>query len=227
VEENMSVPLKIDFVSDVSCPWCVIGLYSLEQALSRVGDRVSVTLRFQPFELNPDLDAEGQDVIEHLQGKYGSTAEQIKRNGETIRARGAEVGFTFDMEKRTRVYNTFDAHRLLHWSADSGKQEALKRALFRCYFTDGGNPSAHETLLRLVSEVGLDAERAGEILSSDMYASEVRSRERFYQSNGISAVPSIIIDDQHLIQGGQPVDLFERALLRIASEKGSVHAAPA
>lgn len=223
----MSIPLKADFVSDVSCPWCVIGLYSLEQALSRISDRVSATLHFQPFELNPDLDTNGQDMIEHLQEKYGSTAEQIRRNGEAIRARGAELGFTFDMDKRTRVYNTFDAHRLLHWSADSGKQSALKHALFRCYFTDGGNPSAHETLLRLVSEAGLDAERAGEILSSDMYAAEVRSRERFYQSNDISAVPSIIIDDQHLIQGGQPVDLFERALLRIASEKSSTHAAPA
>ncbi len=221
----MSTALKVDFVSDVSCPWCVIGLYALEAALSHLNDHVSATLQFQPFELNPGLGPQGQDIIEHLQGKYGSTVEQIKRNGEAIRARGAELGFPFDMDKRTRTYNTFDAHRLLHWSADSGKQLALKRALFRCYFTDGGNPSSHETLLRLVDEVELDTTRAGEILASNAYAAEVRSREQFYRRAGITAVPSIIIDDHHLIQGGQPVEVFERALLQIASEKDGTHAA--
>ncbi len=214
----MTTPLKIDFVSDVSCPWCVIGLRSLEQALDRVGDSATAEIHFQPFELNPQLPPEGEDILEHLEQKYGSTREQLLRNQEAIRARGAELGFTFDMAKRSRVYNTFDAHRLLHWAELEGRQRALKRALFAAYFTDGRNPSDREVLIDLATQAGLDPVRAGEILESDLYAEEVRERERFYGERGIRAVPSVIVNDQYLIQGGQPVEVFEQALRQIAAE---------
>ncbi|GAB2905858.1 DsbA family oxidoreductase [Paralcaligenes sp. KSB-10] len=216
----MTTRLKIDFVSDVSCPWCAVGLSSLERALGRLGDQVSVDLHFQPFELNPQMSPKGQDIVEHLSQKYGSTPEQIAHNGEAIRARGAEVGFTFGLGKRSRIYNTFDAHRLLHWAELEGRQAALKHALFQAYFTDGEDPSAHEVLVRLAARVGLDAERAQEILSSDTYADEVRSREHFYLEQGINSVPAVIINDRHLIQGGQPVEVFEQALRQIAAGQG-------
>jgi predicted DsbA family dithiol-disulfide isomerase len=214
----MTTPLKIDFVSDVSCPWCVIGLRSLEQALDRVGDSATAEIHFQPFELNPQLPPEGEDILEHLEQKYGSTREQLLRNQEAIRARGAELGFTFDMAKRSRVYNTFDAHRLLHWAELEGRQRALKHALFAAYFTQGRNPGDREVLIDLATQAGLDPVRAGEILESDLYAEEVRERERFYGERGIRAVPSVIVNDQYLIQGGQPVEVFEQALRQIAAE---------
>lgn len=207
--------MKIDFVSDVSCPWCVIGLKSLEDALGRVGDQVRAELHFQPFELNPQMPAEGQDIAEHLTEKYGSTPEQLQHNREMIRARGQDVGFTFN--QRNRVYNTFDAHRLLHWAEEEGRQLALKQALFKAYFTDGENPGSHEVLARVAGEVGLDAARAKEILASDEYADAVRQREQFYLQQGIHSVPAVIINDRHLISGGQPAEVFEQALRQIAA----------
>ena len=214
----MTTQLKIDFVSDVSCPWCVVGLRSLEQALERAGDVVTAAIHFQPFELNPQMPAAGQDITEHLAQKYGSTPEQLRRNQEAIRARGAELGFTFDLGKRSRVYNTFDAHRLLHWAEAEGRQRELKRALFAAYFTDGRNPSDREVLVDLATQVGLDPVRAREVLESGRYTDEVREREQFYGRQGISAVPSVIVNDKYLIQGGQPAEIFEQALRQIAAE---------
>jgi predicted DsbA family dithiol-disulfide isomerase len=214
----MTASIKIDFVSDVSCPWCVIGLRSLETALSRLADEVTADIHFQPFELNPQLSTEGEDAEEHIARKYGSSAEQIARNQEMIRARGAELGFEFDFGKRGRIYNTFDAHRLLHWAEGTGKQEALKNALFAAYFTEGRNPSDHRVLEEVAAQVGLDTDRVRQILSSSEYADEVREREQWYQSKGINAVPAVILNDRYLVQGGQPVDAFERALRQIADE---------
>jgi predicted DsbA family dithiol-disulfide isomerase len=213
----MTAKLKIDFVSDVSCPWCVIGLRALEQALERVEDAVTAEIHFQPFELNPHLPPVGQDITEHLVQKYGSTPEQLQRNQETIRARGADLGFTFEMGKRSRVYNTFDAHRLLHWADLEGRQRELKRALFTAYFTEGRNPSDREVLIDVAAQSGLDPLRAREVLESGRYADEVREREQFYGQQGVRAVPSVIVDDRYLIQGGQPVEIFEQALRQIAS----------
>ncbi len=212
----MSVQIKIDFVSDVSCPWCAVGLSSLELALSRLEGVVQAEIHFQPFELNPDMPPEGQDTVERLSTKYGMTPEQVRRNGDAITARGRDVGFTFNMDKRTRTYNTFDAHRLLHWAGLEGRQLELKHALLKAYFTNGENPSAHDLLVRLCSESGLDAQRAREILDSDEYAADVRERERFYMEQGINSVPAIIINDRHLIQGGQPPEEFEHALRQVA-----------
>ncbi len=215
------VPIRIDFVSDVSCPWCAVGLKSLEQAIERVGDNVAVELHFQPFELNPQMPAQGQDATEHLVQKYGSTSEQLERNREAIRARGAELGFVFN--QRGRVYNTFDAHRLLHWAAleDAGKERALKHALLRAYFTDGEDVSAHAVLARIAGEVGLEKSRAIEILTSDDYADDVRAQERYFTERGIHSVPAVILNESHLISGGQPVEVFERALREIAQQSAA------
>ena len=214
----MTTPLKIDFVSDVSCPWCVIGLRSLEQALDRTGAATPADIHFQPFELNPQMPPGGQDIAEHLAQKYGSTREQLARNQEALRARGVALGFTFDMNKRSRVYNTFDAHRLLHWAELEGRQHALKSALFAAYFTEGRDPSDREVLVDLATRAGLDPVRAREVLESGSYADEVREREQLYGRLGIHAVPSVIINDKYLIQGGQPAEVFEQALRQIAAE---------
>jgi predicted DsbA family dithiol-disulfide isomerase len=212
----MASRLRIDFVSDVSCPWCAIGLSSLEAALAKLRGEIDADLHFQPFELNPQMGPGGQDIVEHLAEKYGSTREQIEQSQEMIRARGADVGFTFDMQKRTRVYNTFDAHRLLHWAEQEEKQRALKHALLTAYFTEGRDPSDREVLVDAAVKSGLDGERARQILASDEHSKDVRDRERFYTERGIHAVPAVIINDRHLIQGGQPVEVFEQVLRRLA-----------
>lgn len=220
----MTTVLKIDFVSDVSCPWCVIGLKALDQALARVQTDITAELHFQPFELNPQMSAEGQEITEHLTQKYRITAAQADSNRENIRLRGAELGFKFSRADepgggRSRVYNTFDAHRLLHWAETVSlqKQRALKEALFKAYFTDGQSPGSHDVLMRLATDVGLDAAQAQAVLASNAYADEVREREQFYLNQGIHSVPAVIINDRQLISGGQPVELFEQALRNIAA----------
>ena len=220
----MITVLKIDFVSDVSCPWCVIGLKALDQALARVQTDITAELHFQPFELNPQMSAEGQEITEHLTQKYRITAAQADSNRENIRLRGAELGFKFSRADepgggRSRVYNTFNAHRLLHWAETVSlqKQRALKEALFKAYFTDGQSPGSHDVLMRLATEVELDAAQAQAVLASNAYADEVREREQFYLNQGIHSVPAVIINDRQLISGGQPVELFEQALRNIAA----------
>jgi predicted DsbA family dithiol-disulfide isomerase len=210
--------LKIDFVSDVVCPWCAVGLKSLEQALKDLDGEISADVHFQPFELNPQMVPEGENIAEHLAHKYGSTPEQMAQNQEGIRQRGAAVGFVFNMDKRSRIYNTFDAHRLLHWAEQEGKQYALKEALLKAYFGEGENVSSHDVLVRVVGEAGLDTAKAREVLDSNRFADEVREQERFYQSQGIRAVPSVIINERYLIQGGQPPEAFEQILRKVAAE---------
>jgi predicted DsbA family dithiol-disulfide isomerase len=215
--------LRIDFVSDVVCPWCAIGLASLEQALARVRDEVVAEIHFHPFELNPQLPPKGEEIGEHLQNKYGLSAEQLAENQARIRRRGAELGVVFG--ERARIYNTFDAHRLLQWAGLEGRQSELKHALLRAYFTDGQDVSDREVLVRIAGKAGLDAGRAREILASAEYATEVRAEEEFFQRAGIRGVPAIIIDRKHLISGGQPVDVFERALRDIGGKRSGSAAA--
>ena len=164
------------------------------------------------------MPVEGQDIGEHIAQKYGSTSDELARNQEAIRARGAALGFTFNMDKRSRIYNTFDAHRLLQWAELEGRQLALKQALFTAYFTEGRNPGDRQVLTDVASQVGLDPVRAREVLESGEYANEVRALEQHYGQQGIRAVPSVIVNDKYLIQGGQPVEVFEQALRKIAAE---------
>ena len=215
----MTARLKIDFVSDVSCPWCAIGLASLEKAIARLDGEVSVDLRFQPFELNPQMPSGGQDVTEHLTEKYGSTPEQQAQIRETIRQRGADVGFVFNAAGRGRIWNTFDAHRLLHWAAveHPALQPALKKALLVAYHGQARSMESHEVLLDVAGQVGLPLERAQAILASDEFAQDVREHEAFYTGHGIRSVPAVVINDRHLISGGQPPEVFEQALRQIAS----------
>ena len=218
----MSTHLKIDFVSDVACPWCAVGLYSLQQALAQVQGDISAEVHFQPFELNPDMGPEGQDLSEHLTQQYGSTAADQARIRETITARGQEVGFTFNPDGRGRVWNTFDAHRLLAWAEGQGEgaQRSLKKALLAAYQGRAECIEDHEVLLAVVQEAGLDGVAAREVLASGAYADKVRAVEQLYQRSGIHSVPAVVINDQYLISGGQPVEVFEQSLREIAARAG-------
>ena len=214
--------LRIDFVSDVVCPWCAVGLASLEQALQRLQGEVEAEIHFQPFELDPNMPAGGMDVAANLKRKYGMSDAQLAENQERIRARGAELGFSFDFNARSRTWNTFDAHRLLHWAALEAPQRQLplKRALLVANFSEGRDIGNHEVLAEVAAGVGMDAARAREVLASGAFANEVREAEEFFRRNGINSVPAVIIEKKHLVSGGQPPEVFERALREIAAGEG-------
>lgn len=220
----MTRALKIDFVSDIACPWCAVGLFSLEKALDRLQAEIQADIRFQPFELNPDMGPGGQDLGEHLTQKYGSTADQQAQIRQTIAARGAEVGFSFAPGGRGRVYNTFDAHRLLAWAESQdevqgeGAQRRLKKALLTAYQGRAERVEDHEVLLAVVAEAGLNVTAARDVLESGAYGDKVRAVEQLYQRSGISSVPAVIINDHYLISGGQPVEVFEQSLRQIAAK---------
>lgn len=216
--------MRIDFISDVVCPWCAIGLYSLEAAAARIPG-LTLDLHFHPFELNPQMGPAGQDIEEHLAEKYGASAAQLEGTRAAIRERGAALGFTFSMEARSRIYNTLDAHRLLHWAGESfgpAVQRTLKVALLKAYFTDGKNVSDHEVLLQAATAAGLPAAEARELLAGRRFAAEVRAAEAEVQRQNINGVPAIIVNQRHLIQGGQSVDVFERLLRQVLAEPATV-----
>jgi predicted DsbA family dithiol-disulfide isomerase len=213
----MAKTLKIDFVSDVACPWCAVGLSALDRAAERLAGEVELDLHFRPFELNPQMAPEGEDVDEHLTRKYGRTKEQFAAARAAIHERGAAVGFAFG--ERSRIWNTFDAHRLLHWAGLEGAatQHALKMALLTAYHGEGRNPSDPEVLAGVAASVGLDEARAREILEGDEFADAVRAEEQRWLRMGINSVPAVVINERHLISGGQPPEVFEQALREIAA----------
>jgi predicted DsbA family dithiol-disulfide isomerase len=214
----MPQPLKIDFVSDIACPWCVIGLGGLETALKRLGESATADIHIQPFELNPDMPAEGQNVVEHIAQKYGANPARSAAMRKAIHARAAEVGFRMATHDESRIYNTFHAHRLLHWANLEGRQLALKHALFESYFTDGQNPGDDDVLVEAAVKAGLDGAKAREVLTSGRYAAEVRAAEQHWRRAGINSVPAVIVNDRYLISGGQPADAFEQTLREILAK---------
>ena len=217
----MTKPLKIDFVSDVVCPWCVVGLGGLETALSRLeAEGVTADITFRPFELNPDMAPEGENIVEHIGKKYGSTPEQSAQNREMIRRRAGDVGFDMRMDETSRIWNTFDAHRLLHWAGETApdRQKTLKQALFRIHFTEGRNLTDAGELTGAAEAAGLDRAEAAEVLASDRYVQAVRAEQALWRQRGISSVPAIVVEGKYLISGGQPAEVFEQALRKIASE---------
>jgi predicted DsbA family dithiol-disulfide isomerase len=208
--------MRIDFISDVACPWCAVGLHGLLRGLDQIQGEVEVDLHFQPFELNPDLGPGGRDIVEYLAEKYGATPDRIAATHATLKERGDAVGFAFG--PRARTWNTFDAHRLLHWAAPTGRQSALKQALLAAYHGQGLNPSDPAVLRACAEAAGLDGGEAAAVLASDDFADEVRAQERHWQQLGIRAVPSVVVNGRHLIQGGQPPEVYAQALREIAAQ---------
>jgi predicted DsbA family dithiol-disulfide isomerase len=214
----MTKPMQIDFVSDVVCPWCVIGLTELERALARLTDVIAPVIHLQPFELNPGMPAEGQAMADHMREKFGRSLDQMAGARDALKARAAEIGFPMAMTEDSRIYNSFDAHRLLHWAGLKGKQVALKQALFAAYFTENLNIADPDVLVAKAESVGLDGAEAREVLESGRYRAEVQAAEQKWQMAGIRSVPSVVINNKYLISGGQPAAVFEDALRKIAAE---------
>jgi predicted DsbA family dithiol-disulfide isomerase len=212
--------LRIDFISDINCPWCALGLAALDAAIQQLGDELALDVHCQPFELNPQLPAKGVKLKDYLQQKYGMGDEQIRSVHSTIAARGRELDFTF--AEREFLWNSFNCHRLLYWAEQeysAEKQRQLKRALMQAYQGEGRDISQQEVLLDVVASIGLDNNRAEKILASDEFVQAVRNLQQEWTNAGISAVPSVVINRQHLLQGAQTPDMYVQALREIAQQQ--------
>jgi predicted DsbA family dithiol-disulfide isomerase len=210
---------KIDIVSDVMCPWCVVGYKNLETALSELKDEIKAEITWHPFELNPDMPIEGQDLNQHLMQKYNLTEQQGDENRKNMLEAGQRAGFTFNFDGKRIMINSFDLHRLLTWARKEGKQTELKLAFFEAHFTNLKYLNQLDTLLDVVASVGLDKAIARDILQSDQYAQEVSQEQAQFKQLGITSVPTFIINDKYAITGGQPSDSFIQAFKQISQEQ--------
>lgn len=217
----MSQTLTIDFISDIACPWCVIGLYSLEKALTAIPDAVPL-FKLHPYELDASVGTGGDNLFEHISVKYDIPEEEAREGFAQITARGAELGFIFNFTDQSRVWNTFDAHRILHWAEEKGKALPMKKALFTAYFTHNQNPGDYGVLRLLAEENGLDGREALRILESGTYADEVRQAMAFWKNHGVSAVPTIRLMERQTFTGAQTVAAFEQNIRSLLEGRPAV-----
>lgn len=208
--------LRIDIVSDVVCPWCIIGYRQLERALAETA--TPYELHWHPFELNPNMPAEGQNLREHLAEKYDSTKEQSDANRSHITAVGAELGFEFCFTDDMRMHNTFNVHQLLHWADQQGRKQDLKQALFAAHFTHGRNLSDDEVLANVAAEIDLARDEALAVLHDQRFANDVRAAEKFWIDAGIRGVPAIVFNRRHLVTGAQGTENYQQILQQLAEE---------
>lgn len=213
--------IRIDVVSDVMCPWCVVGFWGLSKALEALEGKMIADIHWQPFELNPGMPEEGQNMREHLVEKYGITPEESDQNRERIRQAGEALGFTFNFSDDMKMVNTFNAHQLLHWAGPQGKQTALKKALFTAHFTDNKNVNNSEVLASIAESVGLDKEEAKAVIADQRFALEVRANQQQWQEAGIRSVPAVILQQKYLLSGGQPPEAFIEALTQVIKEESN------
>lgn len=208
-------PIRVDIISDVVCPWCIVGYRQLMQASEATG--IPVETYWHPFELNPDMVAEGENLRDHIMRKYGSSAEQSQSARDHLTSVGKDLDFEFDWTEDSRIYNTFAAHQLLHWASESGQAQALKLALFDAYFTHGRDVSDPEVLIETAASIGLDADDATAVLKDQRFAETVRQKEQFWTSRGVSSVPTMVFDAKQATSGAQGVDTFANLLRHIAT----------
>ncbi|MFQ1699402.1 DsbA family protein [Loktanella agnita] len=213
----MTEPLRIDIVSDVMCPWCIIGYRQLAQALEATG--TAHEIHWHPFELNPQMPPEGQNTRAHIIEKYGSTPEQSEQSRQQMKALGDSLGFDFAWDEDSRMHNTFNTHQVLHWAETQDRKHDLKMALFEAHFTEGRDLSDNTVLADIASEIGLDRDEALAVLDDQRFANDVRNTETFWQQQGITGVPAVVFDRKHLVTGAQGVDNYTSILTQLAEMK--------
>ncbi|MGB5445480.1 MAG: DsbA family oxidoreductase [Psychromonas sp.] len=211
--------IRIDIVSDVMCPWCIIAYKKLQQTMRKMKDDVEFQIYWQPFELNPEMPLEGESLTTHLQNKYGSTKEQSIKSRQQIIEIGKSLGFEFCFNENSRIYNSFLAHQLLHWAKLFDKQTELKLALFDLYFTQQKNPSELSLLIDIAEKVGLDSAAAREVLETQRYAQAVRDDQYFWHNNDVQAVPAFIFNKKYLLSGAQDAQTLQEVIETIIREQ--------
>ncbi|POF28538.1 DsbA family oxidoreductase [Roseibium marinum] len=211
--------LQIDIVSDVVCPWCIVGFKQLEQAIENTG--ASAAIKWHPFELNPDMPQEGENLRAHIMRKYGTTAEQSQETRDRLTGLGAGLGFDFSFTDDMRMVNTFKAHQLIHWAGPEGKEHPLKMALFEAYFKDGKDVSDTETLADIAAGQGLDRNEAVRVLEDGRFADVVREEESFWRQNGIEGVPAVIFERRHMISGAQGAENYASIIRQLVDNEAA------
>lgn len=214
----MDSKLKIDIISDVVCPWCTIGYKRLEKAISEMGIEDKIALEWQPFELNPHMPPEGENVQEHIANKYGSSLDDQKRSQEHMAELGAELGFTFDYFDEMRIVNTRDAHILLDFAKEQGKQTELKMRLVTAFFSERKDVSDRDILLQELNSIGLDTKMAMARLDNDDAHYEVKTKEAYWQSLGVSSVPTMIFNNKSALSGAQPISVYKQLLTELLEQ---------
>jgi len=217
----MKPNIKIDFVSDIGCPWCAVALGTLEQAIERLKDQAEFEIHFEPYELNPQMKVGGANAIEYLSNKYGISEQQVQTNQAKIRERAAAAGFHFHPEGRKKIYNTFDAHRLLCWAGHEhglASQYRLKKEFFNTYFCLAADFDKRENLLDAVQRAHLDQRAASKVLEEGLFAKEVKAQVAYYQAQGVNAVPNLILNGKYSLQGAQPLEILEASLKEVIAE---------
>lgn len=210
--------LDLDFVSDIACPWCAIGLGGLEKSLRELEGEIEATIAFRPFELNPDMPAGGENEMEHVDRKYGMTPLQVREVRKRMKELAAAVGFTINTTDDSRAYNTFSAHRLIAWAGEKGRQLEMKRQLLTLYFTNQQDPGDLDAVADAAEAAGLNGREARELLATDRYVEQVRAEETLWRERGINSVPAVIVGGRYLITGGQPPEEFTLKLRAISAE---------
>lgn len=210
-------PVQIDIISDVMCPWCIVGFRQLEQALAATD--TGAFIRWHPFELNPAMPPEGQNLREHITEKYGATPEQSAQNRAQLEQIGAGLGIAFAFTDESRIVNTFAAHQLLDWAQTHDKQHPLKIALFDAHFSQGRDVSLHEVLIDIAGEIGLDRNEAGRVLADASHATDTRARQQFWTERGISGVPAMVFEGKYLLTGAQGAPNYAQMLEKVLAER--------
>jgi predicted DsbA family dithiol-disulfide isomerase len=213
--------IRIDIVSDVVCPWCVIGYRQLERAIGEVADRAEVSVRWHPFELAPDTAPEGQAMADYVRDRYGASPDQSRANRERITGVGAGLGIDFRFGEDSRIYNSFRAHQLLAWAGEIGGQTALKLALFKAYFTDQSNFSDTETLLSAVEAAGLNRVEAAAVIADERYATRVTEEEAHWRDQNVTGVPAFIVNGKYMIPGAQDTATFVQVIDRVIAKEAA------
>ena len=217
----MKPTIKINFISDIGCPWCAVALGTLEQAMENLKDQAEFEIHFEPYELNPQMKIGGANAIEYLSNKYGISEQQVKANQAKIRERAAAAGFHFHPEGRKKVYNTFDAHRLLYWAGHEhglASQHRLKKEFFNTYFCLAADFDKRENLLEAVQRARLDQSAASKVLEEGLFTKEVKAQVAYYQAQGVNAVPNLILNGKHSLQGAQPLEILEASLKEVIEQ---------
>lgn len=213
----MTDPIKIDIISDVVCPWCAIGYFQLEQAMAAL--ELSAEIRWLPFELNPQMPPEGENLTEHVARKYGSTPEQSARSRQQLVALGEELGLEFHYDEHSRIYNTFDAHQMILWAGLQGQARAMKLGLFKAYFSEGRNVSDKRVLIDVAASLGFDREEAKRLLETQAFADTVKEEEQAWRDRGITGVPAMIFEGRYLIPGAQGAENYANILQQVLAKR--------
>ncbi len=200
-------------MSDVVCPWCIIGFRQLERALEAQG--LDAEIHWHPFESNPDMGIQGQELREHVAEKYGSTPEQSTATRPRLSALGTSLDFPMDYFEGMRIWNTFKAHRLLHWAGEAGKGTALKRVLFESYFQRRERVADPEILIAAAGRAGLEESEARAVLEEGRLADAVRQLEAFWAERGIQGVPAMIFQGRYLLSAAQGEDRYAAFLAQL------------